>query len=378
MYELNSMQQSMECSVFHLNDSLSQVILKLPVDVFNNGGKPNTKLRITYSLLYSFKDSRIADSLSIEIQTTPIIDQSALQQSAVLKTSLGQDYILFVKVEDLNTKKERICIKPFSKINHATAAWFKAEDEFGSTLGNQLIPYGEQIRIKASDTLLNRIYCRAFFRTFPPADPPFIMKERTAFDYIPDSLFTLPLINGQSEYISLDRPGFCIFQIDTSNWEGYSLQLMPTGFPELSSYSSMLEALRLLTSNEEFAELRNLGSAKDAVDKFWLTVTGSPERAIQRIRDFYNRLALTNELFTSYCEGWKTDRGLIYLIFGPPNLVYRSDLYETWTYGEANNYRSMQFVFYKVDNPFTEQDYILQRQPNYKTYWYNAVEQWRR
>jgi GWxTD domain-containing protein len=136
--------------------------------------------------------------------------------------------------------------------------------------------------------------------------------------------------------------------------------------------------VRYLTDGEEYKEIFNSQFPKESLDGFWLKNSGSIDKALEMIREYYNRVEIANHLFVSFCEGWKTDRGIIYLIFGPPNVVYRSDTEEQWTYGEANNYRSLQFVFYKVLNPFTDNDYVLQRQSNYKPYWYNAVQQWRR
>jgi GWxTD domain-containing protein len=52
----------------------------------------------------------------------------------------------------------------------------------------------------------------------------------------------------------------------------------------------------------------------------------------------YRRVAFTNKRFTRYRPGWKTDMGMIYIIFGPPNTVDRhpfemdSKPYEIWTY----------------------------------------------
>ena len=140
----------------------------------------------------------------------------------------------------------------------------------------------------------------------------------------------------------------------------------------------MIESLRYISTSKEFDRFYSSAYPKETVDSFWVATAGGPDRAVALIRDYYNRVEEANRYFLSYCEGWKTDRGIIYIIFGPPNVVKRSDQQEEWTYGEANNYHSISFLFYKVLNPFTENDYILQRQSTYKDIWYNAVQQWRR
>ena len=37
---------------------------------------------------------------------------------------------------------------------------------------------------------------------------------------------------------------------------------------------------------------------------------------------YYRRVRFANEEFTQYKDGWKTDRGMIYILFGPPNQVF--------------------------------------------------------
>ena len=76
-------------------------------------------------------------------------------------------------------------------------------------------------------------------------------------------------------------------------------------------------------------------------------------------------------------EGWKSDRGIIYIIFGVPNVVYKHKNYENWIYGEENNMMSLSFVFHKVDNPITDNDFVLSRSPVFKNNWFRAVDSWR-
>ncbi len=73
----------------------------------------------------------------------------------------------------------------------------------------------------------------------------------------------------------------------------------------------------------------------------------------------------------------KTERGLIYTIFGQPNTLYKQENAETWVYGEDASYKSLSFVFVKVINPFSENDYQLNRSDMFKDEWYKSVDAWR-
>jgi len=122
--------------------------------------------------------------------------------------------------------------------------------------------------------------------------------------------------------------------------------------------------------------LERLRPEKDEV-KFVIANLQDWEFAKEIIRKYDKRVQDGNAYFTSYVEGWKTDRGMIYLIYGAPNVIYKTANSETWTYGEENNINSLTYVFSKVNNPFTDNDYSLDRSPNYKQAWYSAVDIWR-
>ena len=82
-----------------------------------------------------------------------------------------------------------------------------------------------------------------------------------------------------------------------------------------------------------------------AIDKYWLGKAASKERARSLIRTYYSRVELANKLFTCHLEGWKTDRGLISIIFGPPTYISNNRNSEVWSYGDDNNINSLKIYF---------------------------------
>ncbi|HRD38102.1 MAG TPA: GWxTD domain-containing protein, partial [Bacteroidia bacterium] len=101
------------------------------------------------------------------------------------------------------------------------------------------------------------------------------------------------------------------------------------------------------------------------------------ERAKTLLKRYYARVTESNKLFTSYLPGWKTDRGMIYIVFGAPNNMYKFNGGETWVYGEETQSYAVRFHFKKVINPFSDNDYIMERNEYYKEAWYRAVDYWR-
>jgi len=139
----------------------------------------------------------------------------------------------------------------------------------------------------------------------------------------------------------------------------------------------MVEAMRYLSSKKEFEDIKSSASVRKALDNFWLNKGGNADRTRQLIRIYYGRVQEANRLFTSYVEGWRTDRGMIYIIFGPPNTLYRGDVTESWIYGTPTSTLALNFFFTKVNNPFSPNDFILSRAPIYESNWYRAVDIWR-
>jgi len=76
------------------------------------------------------------------------------------------------------------------------------------------------------------------------------------------------------------------------------------------------------------------------IERFWQQRDPSPRTTENEFRDeHYRRLAYSNERFRSAEPGWKTDRGRIYITWGPPDQIEshpsgdgRSGPFEIWRY----------------------------------------------
>ena len=84
-----------------------------------------------------------------------------------------------------------------------------------------------------------------------------------------------------------------------------------------------------------------------------------------------------NKKFSTYKEGWKTDKGMIYIVFGEPDFVNLEDKTENWEYNTGINQQNTRFKFNLGQNVFSENDYVLERNIMYQMPWYQAVEAWR-
>jgi len=81
---------------------------------------------------------------------------------------------------------------------------------------------------------------------------------------------------------------------------------------------------------------------------FWKKKDPNPADEENAVFDeYYRRINFANANFSHYMEGWRSDRGMIYITLGPPNNIdrhpfeYDSKPYEVWEYYDLNE----QYVF---------------------------------
>jgi GWxTD domain-containing protein len=197
------------------------------------------------------------------------------------------------------------------------------------------------------------------------------------FQYKEDSIFILKLSSDGIINFTANKKGFYHFQCDSTSHEGFTLFNFSDTFPEVKKAEELVPPLRYITSRFEYDELNNNPNKKVAIEKFWLNSTSNQERARDMIKKYYNRVKEANQYFSSYIEGWKTDRGMMFLIYGSPTITYKTENSETWIYGEENNVNSISYSFIRVNNPFTDNDFTLERSAFYKQSWDMAVDVWR-
>jgi GWxTD domain-containing protein len=140
----------------------------------------------------------------------------------------------------------------------------------------------------------------------------------------------------------------------------------------------MIPPLEYLTTTEEFNSLKKGDTAKLTVDNFWLKAGGNVEMARELIRIYYNRMYYSNLFFTSYKQGWRTDRGMIYMIFGPPSYITKTATSEIWEYYVKQDASNLTITFNKVASPYSENHYVMLRNDSYTRYWRTAVDSWRK
>ena len=80
----------------------------------------------------------------------------------------------------------------------------------------------------------------------------------------------------------------------------------------------------IITDEERkaFKQLNTDEEREQFVEQFWLRRDPTPDTVENEYKEeHYRRIAYANEHFASGIPGWKTDRGRIYITFGPPDEI---------------------------------------------------------
>jgi len=112
-----------------------------------------------------------------------------------------------------------------------------------------------------------------------------------------------------------------------------------------------IEQLVYIAKDKELDYIKQASSADEKQKRFlefWKKKDPNPNTVRnERMEEYYGRVEYANKYFKHYTEGWRTDMGMIYIIFGPPSNVDRHPFdanakpYEIWSYFDLN----YSFVF---------------------------------
>lgn len=230
-------------------------------------------------------------------------------------------------------------------------------------------PFERPSSFQSSESITAFYYAHDFGIALPPMSTGEMPPKSMSID----SIFQWPKFDFQQLY----KSGLYYFQQDTTTQVGKPLLVTNKYFPQPATLDQLIEPLIYITTKNEREQLDRVDSKK-AFDQFWLQLTDSPDRAKRIIKEYYSRVEFANTHFTNYKEGWKTDPGMIFIIFGPPDKVIKQNKKETWIYLQNARLPKIKFEFIKSNNVFSSSQYTLLRNKDYDNIWFRAVDLWRK
>lgn len=276
-----------------------------------------------------------------------------------------------IVLEDILRKTSKNWIVPISDTSSQRAAF----DPKGW-------PYSEAHAV-AGDTVFFRAKPGSLWRHASIAVPPSM--PAPPFSFAKDRSDTLqPILQssirtdelGRAFYIVEDGINVILDAVDS----GSIVQLMhgtKLPFDQVRDLRLMIQSSRYITARSEFDKMVASSDPKAALDAFWLSCANEKDRGSQLIATYYGRVEEANRYFSGVLPGWRTDRGMVHIVFGIPDKVRKSRESEWWIYGDEDSVNSVTFRFLKVKHPWDSNFYALGRNIQYRMPWDRMVTNWR-
>lgn len=236
----------------------------------------------------------------------------------------------------------------------------------GTPIVKNYLTVQQEFELHYKTDSVNRFFIKYFKESQAPAAPPY-SKNASLFDPLRnyDQLFVVPSKKG----LKLTQEGLYFIQIDTNSNKGIFINCVDEYFPKMSRVDDLILSIRYISKNTEYEALTRAQNKKKELDAYWLSRNEDKDRAREMISMYYHRIQDANRFFTSYKEGWKTDRGLIYTIFGKPRTVRKYSNKEIWYYTQSRNSYPVEMVFHRVG-----EQYILQRSNDLRDPWMTEIK----
>ncbi len=125
-----------------------------------------------------------------------------------------------------------------------------------------------------------------------------------------------------------------------------------SGFPSnTKDLNLMIDQLLYIANSEQLSKIKNAPTTElkqKYFIEFWRNNDPSPyTKKNENMVDYYKRIKTANERYTHWIDGWKTDMGMVYIIYGEPNNIERYPFtentkpFEIWQFFSANK----EFIF---------------------------------
>lgn len=380
LYNPSGNQHAPKLHIFHKTPNKPQLFAKVPLRQLSYAGQgsgSNTRFKVSYRIYKNYEYRTLFDSGSRSFR----LSKKQMRKRDYIHTvqfdvpKADQYYLVEVEVHDLVADQKAqsfIYYRPYEKAYDQR--FLMRHHRNGELHTANFISRGKPFTIKtasAIDSLLIKRYPPAQFN---PAAPPFKenLTNRELSSISSDSSFRV----AKDQVIRLESKGFFSIQ-GRSKAATITLRVVSSHFPKLKRPEQLRSSIRYLTSSSNFKDLMDR-EPKPAVDQFWLKRADNDKaKAKEMIQHYYRRVQKSNTYFTNYKKGWKTDRGMIYIVFGKPYIVYRTNQQEVWIYANRTSMPNLEFRFDRKQDPLAPVYFRLKRSRYYKDPFYQSVERLR-
>jgi GWxTD domain-containing protein len=354
----------------------------------NPQGIATASVMITVKLFSLTQGKVLADTSTLNLSIIKETGKQEYVYNLPLKVEKGSEYLAEVKVLD---RLRLLVTQSFVQFNTLSTT-----NRYNFSVRNHFDKYELFSPVLRIDEYVNLIYSRrhidslfiSFYKPFREVpDPPSMLLPEKTLDYDPQQVLAIPY--SDTLPIMFPKEGIYLCSVDRNVKEGFTFLNLGSAYPRVTTPETMIEPLVYLASQDEMNDMKTAAKPKAALDDFWIKCGGNVDRARELIRIFYTRVLYSNYYFTSYKEGWRSERGMIYIIYGPPDKVYKTSEGESWGYKKpvlkskwggrftvSDSY--LFFNFKRGENAFSDNDFYLSRSETLITFWDKAIASWRK
>lgn len=365
--------------LYHLDDSTSAVFVRISKRELTMQQEGDSGLMGQLRITSKVYDRQAGDSLVDSVDHSYMIEadgQGLFVLSFPVKVPKGRKLMIKSYIYDVNRQRG-----DFYYLN-ANKQEVDGTQDFMFFRTADMMPYfrsyfrpEDSLWAYYRDNRAEQLHVRHYPPSIEPvAYPPYLGMK--AMDP-PESDTAWTYLQTDTTCLNLAIEGSYILCREENAEKGAYLQYFSPSYPYVEWPAQMIGPLQYLCTGEEYSEITMMDDPKIAVDNFWLKQTGNITASRELIRIYYNRVQLANIFFPSYRPGWETDRGMIFIIFGAPDRVYRTNNSERWYYGSGDEASAVYFTFAGVEHPLTDNHYVLFRSSYYKSIWLDAIRSWR-
>jgi GWxTD domain-containing protein len=380
-------------NIINKTDELSELSVRFSTsDLFfseaNPQGVATASILITVKLYSISQGKALADTAVLDLSIVKDTGRQEYVYNLPLKVEKGVEYVAEVKILDRLRLIVAQDFVEFNTLSYNNRYNFRVEGHFDKNeLFSSVLRIDEYVNLLYSRGHIDSLYI-SFYKSFREVpDPPSMLLPEKTLDYDPLQFVAIPY--SDSLPMMFPKEGIYLCSIARNIKDGFTFLNLGSTYPKVTTPEKMIEPLIYLTSQDELAELKSAAKPKAALDDFWIKCGGNVDKARELIRIFYTRVLYSNYYFTSYKDGWRSERGMIYIIYGPPDKVYKTADGESWGYKKpvikskwggrytvTDSY--LFFNFKKRENIFSDNDFYLSRSETLVTFWDKAIASWRK
>lgn len=361
-----------EYTIFHKNDSVSTIFVNINLNELNfiklANRKFEAKLKLKFIFYESLESSNIIDSLS-DVFTLSYMN---FNQSVVLSVDMKmpkQNCKLVLISSDLYQISSNINFFNIDKSSKSSQNVALFDSSSNLPVFEKFIKPYKNYYIK-SKSFPDSFLIEKYKIDENIAAPPYSNASNTLHN-----VFITKYKVYNDEYLKFEQ-NFVYKIISLTDSSSNYYTCFDEYFPSVLFANQMFKPLKYLTSASDFENIVKQKNKKLAVDNFWLSRNGDKSIARKQIKIYYNRVVYSNNKFSSTKQGWTTDRGMIYIIFGPPSLLYVGDDFEEWVYYDKTSGEKLNFIFENQQTTPFSYDYVLKRNQSYVNNWQPAIDAW--